>query len=98
MSLSHLEALPGGGHISPESAVNAPPGVLLYARYDLAGIKEKLSVEDIARGPSSLWRYAPLLPVRDPANVVTLRSGTSTHTSTCSRSGAVSRSRPMASR
>ena len=30
---------------------------------------------DIARGPASLWRYAPLLPVRDPANVVTLGEG-----------------------
>lgn len=75
MSVKHLQAVPGGEIISPQSAVNAPPGVLLYARYDLADIKEKVSVEDIARGPSSLWRYAPLLPVRDPSNIVTLGEG-----------------------
>jgi threonine synthase len=75
MSLTHLEILPGGECISPDAPVNAGSKTLLCARYDLARIKAEVTREDIARGPSSLWRYAPLLPVRDPKNVVTLGEG-----------------------
>jgi threonine synthase len=75
MSLTHLEAVPAGERIAPDTAVNAPNGVLLYARYDLKRIRAEVTPQDIARGPSSLWRYAPLLPLRDPANVVTLGEG-----------------------
>lgn len=73
--LTHLEILPEGRCIAPDAAVNAESGTLLYARYDLARIRAEIGREDIARGPSSLWRYAPLLPVRDPKNVVTLGEG-----------------------
>jgi len=75
MSLTHLEAVPAGERIAPDTAVNAPNGVLLYARYDLKRIRAEVTPRDIARGPSSLWRYAPLLPLRDPANIVTLGEG-----------------------
>ncbi len=75
MSLTHLEAVPAGERIAPDTAVNAPNGVLLYARYDLKRIRAEVTPRDIARGPSSLWRYAPLLPLRDPANIVTLDEG-----------------------
>ena len=73
--LTHLETIPGGETVSPDKAVNAPAGTLLYARYDLAKIKAEVKPQDFARGPSSLWRYAPLLPVRDPKNIVTLGEG-----------------------
>jgi len=75
MSLTHLEILPGGGRIAPDAPVNAERATLIYARYDLARIKASVTRESIARGPSSLWRYAPLLPLRDPKNVVTLGEG-----------------------
>src|SRR5688572_8163890 len=75
MTLTHLEILPTGERIAPDAPVNAHSGTLLYARYDLARIKAEVTREDIARGPSSLWRYAPLLPVRDPKNPVTLGEG-----------------------
>src|SRR5689334_2453097 len=75
MSLTHLEILPTGEHIQPDAPVNALPGTLLYARYDLARLKARGSRDDIARGPASLWRYAPLLPVRDPKHIVTLGEG-----------------------
>ncbi len=75
MSLTHLEAVPAGERIAPDTAVNAPNGVLLYARYDLKRIRAEVTPQDIARGPSSLWRYAPLLPLRDPANMITLGEG-----------------------
>ncbi len=75
MSLTHLETVPGGERIAPDSPVNAGGATLLYARYDLARIKADVTRDNIARGPSSLWRYAPLLPVRDPKHVVTLGEG-----------------------
>ena len=40
-------------------------GGLLFARYDLDRARKELSKEDAARGPASLWRYGPLLPVAD---------------------------------
>lgn len=75
MSLTHLETVPGGERIAPDAPVNAEGATLLYARYDLARIKADVTRDDIARGPSSLWRYAPLLPVRNPKYVVTLGEG-----------------------
>ncbi|MEX2570118.1 MAG: threonine synthase [Gemmatimonadota bacterium] len=47
----------------------------LYARYDLAAIREKLSREALAGRSADLWRYAELLPVRDPAAAVRLGEG-----------------------
>jgi threonine synthase len=75
MSLTHLEVLPGGESLSPDQAVNAAAGKFLYARYDLAKIKKEMTPRDIERGPASLWRYAPLLPVTDLKNIVTLGEG-----------------------
>lgn len=75
MSLTHLEVIPTGETVSPDEVVNAAPGTLLYARYDLAKIRAEVKPQDIERGPSTLWRYAPLLPVRDPKNIVSLGEG-----------------------
>ncbi len=44
-------------------------------RYDLERARDELRRSDIERGPRSLWRYAPLLPLRDPAHRVTLGEG-----------------------
>src|SRR5688572_4890758 len=75
MTFTHLEVLPGGERIAADAPVNARSGTLLYARYDLERIKAEMTPDDIARGPSSLWRYAPLLPVRSPKDAVTLGEG-----------------------
>ena len=75
MTLTHLEILPSGECIATDAPVNAQSGTLLYARYDLARVKAETTPADIARGPSSLWRYAPLLPVQSPENAVTLGEG-----------------------
>ncbi len=47
----------------------------LYARYDLAGIGARLRREDLVGRPADLWRYAELLPVRDPRHAVRLGEG-----------------------
>ncbi|MEC5292797.1 MULTISPECIES: threonine synthase [unclassified Aurantimonas] len=50
-------------------------GELLVAQYDLAQVAATTDRDQIARGPTSLWRYAALLPLDDPENAVTLDEG-----------------------
>lgn len=47
----------------------------LLVRYDLAKAKKSLTRDSLAGGPKSMWRYSPVLPVRDPAHVVSLGEG-----------------------
>jgi threonine synthase len=47
----------------------------LYPRYDLESIGRTLRREDLASRRADLWRYAELLPVRDPAHAVALGEG-----------------------
>ena len=50
-------------------------GKPLFARYDLAGVKEAVSPEDFLGREASMWRYWELLPIRDPKNKVSLGEG-----------------------
>ena len=47
----------------------------LLVHYDLAKAKAQWQREDVAKGPSNMWRYAPVLPVRDARSVVSLGEG-----------------------
>lgn len=47
----------------------------LLARYDLAKVRDAWSREWLANAPSSMWRYAPVLPVGKPSSRVTLGEG-----------------------
>jgi threonine synthase len=47
----------------------------LLVRYDLDAIRGSWRREDVASGPDTMWRYAPLLPVADPAHIVSLGEG-----------------------
>jgi len=44
----------------------------LWVKYDLAAVGKKFSKKDLAGRASSLWRYRELLPVMDPAKIVSL--------------------------
>ena len=45
----------------------------LLVRYDLDKLKKEVSRDDISNSKiNGLWRYAPLLPVADPKNRITL--------------------------
>jgi threonine synthase len=73
-ALSHLECSRTGTTYDADvvqgvSEVGAP----LLARYDLGRVT--VTREEIAARPPDLWRYHELLPVRDPARVVTLGEG-----------------------
>jgi threonine synthase len=75
-ALSHLECSRTGERYEADvvQGVSAA-GVPLLARYDLARVAETVTKEEIATRPPSLWRYHEVLPVRDPANVVTMGEG-----------------------
>jgi threonine synthase len=47
----------------------------LLVRYDLHGAKATWTRESLASAPPSMWRYAPLLPVRDSQHIVSLGEG-----------------------
>lgn len=50
-------------------------GKVLFARYDLDGVRAALSPHDFATRRWDMWRYCELLPVRDEANVISLGEG-----------------------
>jgi threonine synthase len=52
-----------------------PAGDFPEVHYDLARIRAEFDRDSLAQGVASLWRYAPLLPVDDPENAVTLGEG-----------------------
>lgn len=73
----HLECTRCGARYPAEtlqglSACCARP---LYARYDLAALRGRLDRDALAGRSADLWRYAELLPVRDPACAVRLGEG-----------------------
>jgi threonine synthase len=82
------DALPAGGATHLEcTRCGAPYGAdepwklspccerPLYPRYDLDAVGRRLARDDLRGRPADLWRYAELLPVRDPANAVRLGEG-----------------------
>jgi threonine synthase len=50
-------------------------GAPLLVRYDLDRVRTTVRPQDIASRGADLWRYRELLPVRDPAHVITLGEG-----------------------
>jgi threonine synthase len=47
----------------------------LLARYDLGALRARFTPSVLPGRPANLWRYAEVLPVRDPAYVLTLGEG-----------------------
>ncbi len=47
-------------------------GKPLLVRYDLEGIQNTVTKEELADRPADLWRYREFLPVRKPENIVSL--------------------------
>lgn len=74
--LTHLECSRDGSsydadRVQGTSRLGAP----LLSRYDLARVAATVTPREIAARPPDLWRYHELLPVREPANVVSLGEG-----------------------
>ncbi len=50
-------------------------GGALQGVYDYEWIKKNVDRDEVARRPRGIWRWSELLPVRDPAHVVSLHEG-----------------------
>ena len=76
-ALTHLECSKTGETYDPDTLQNlSRVGAPLLARYDLARVRETFYPEALAASTTpNLWRYAPLLPVRDPKFVCNLGEG-----------------------
>ncbi|HEY3868694.1 MAG TPA: threonine synthase [Actinocrinis sp.] len=75
-TLSHLDCSRTGERYEADAVQGvSAAGAPLLARYDLERVAATVAPADIAGRPPDLWRYHELLPVRDPANIVTLGEG-----------------------
>ncbi|MGB3715409.1 MAG: threonine synthase [Candidatus Promineifilaceae bacterium] len=75
--LSHLECSNCGSTYDAEGLIRVclECGYPLLARYHLDQARGRLDRDEITERRAELWRFRELLPVRDPANIVTLGEG-----------------------
>jgi threonine synthase len=76
-ALSHLECSACGQTADADRPAGTCQkcGKVLVARYDLDAVKRRVRREDLRARQPDLWRYHELLPVREPAHVVSLGEG-----------------------
>lgn len=73
---THLECTGTGALLDSEALHGlSPDGKPLFARYDLEAARSAFRPEDLVGRRADLWRYAEVLPVRDPACMVGLGEG-----------------------
>ena len=74
---THLECTGCGAAHESERLWRLSPccGRPLFARYDLDRLRRHFRPEDLRGRPPTLWRYAEVLPVRDPARRLSLGEG-----------------------
>lgn len=71
--VTHLECGYTGSRYEPDVVHGlSDEGKPLLVRYDLDGIRESVSKDDLSSRPSGMWRYREFLPVRQSVNVVSL--------------------------
>ncbi|HYA16451.1 MAG TPA: threonine synthase [Bryobacteraceae bacterium] len=74
--VTHLEcSLCSRKYPAGQIANLCPCGGPLLVRYDLARLKGAWPRDAVAKGPDSMWRYAPALPVQKAESVVSLGEG-----------------------
>jgi threonine synthase len=73
---AYLECSGTGERFESERLMGlSPAGKPLLARYDLAAVRAAFRPETVAGRRADLWRYAEVLPVRDPAARICLGEG-----------------------
>lgn len=73
---THLECTGTGERVESEQLIGlSEAGKPLFARYDLDAIRPGFGMKDVECRRADLWRYAEVLPVRDPAARVALGEG-----------------------
>ncbi|MBV9132134.1 MAG: threonine synthase [Chloroflexi bacterium] len=75
--LTHLECTACGLRHDADrlQTVCTACGKVLFARYDLDGVRESVRPGDFRQRRWDMWRYAELLPIRHAANVISLGEG-----------------------
>jgi threonine synthase len=75
--LTHLECTRCGQQLDADTLQTLCPtdSGVLYARYDLERARSLLDRAEMARRAPGMWQIPELLPVRDPANIVSLGEG-----------------------
>src|SRR5882762_5468920 len=75
--LSYLECTACGLRHDAEQlqTVCTACGKVLFARYDLDGVRGAVRPEEFGGRRWDMWRYWELLPVRQPENVISLGEG-----------------------
>jgi threonine synthase len=75
--LRHLECTACGARYSPREVhtVCRACGKVLYARYDLERAGSDVRREAVTSRAPTMWRYREVLPVDDPAGIVSLGEG-----------------------
>lgn len=75
--LTHLRCTKSGKEYDPGQLNNlSDDGAPLWACYDLEQLEQEVTREEIAsRRNSGIWKYREMMPVRDPAHIVTLGEG-----------------------
>ena len=71
--VTHLEcAMTGERHEADQVHNLSRAGKPILVRYDLEGIRKRLTKETLAARPPDLWRYREMLPVRRAEDIVSL--------------------------
>ncbi len=75
--LHDLECTACGARYSADRVHTVCPqcGKVLFPRYDLDRARGEVRRDVVADRPPTMWRYRELMPVNDPANIVTLGEG-----------------------
>jgi threonine synthase len=74
--VTHLECSKTGEKYEPGQIHGlSKQGWPLLVRYDLDTIRRQWDRVALANAPHTMWRYAPILPVRSPSNIVSLQEG-----------------------
>jgi threonine synthase len=77
VSITHLECTLCGARYDGEKLQGLSPccSKPLYPRYALADIKSRFTPQSLVGREPTLWRYAEVLPIKDPAYRLTLGEG-----------------------
>lgn len=71
--VTHLECGMEGDHYEADTIHGlSKAGKPLLVKYDLDGIQNAVTKEDLAARPADLWRYREFLPIRKKENIVSL--------------------------
>ena len=75
--LDHLECTQCGQSYPCDvlCKLSACCGKALFARYDLTRMRKELDRDVLERRRTDMWRFSELLPVKDPANIISLGEG-----------------------